>query len=131
MPFNLAPGPSMSLRAISLLIVASLASAAIGFAVGTTHGTDRATRELRGDAVIGTAGHLSTLVSIAGFLRDGRGAQALELAESMIGADIVLVGPSSHDIDEETRGHVRKALSGVSGYCARYPERAKYTPCGG
>ena len=120
----------MSLRAKSLGIVACLASAAIGFWVGASYGTDRATRELRGNAVIGTAGHLGTLVSIAGFLRDQRAAESLELAESMIGADIVLIGPSSQDIDDSARGHVRKALSSVSAYCARYPERGKYTPCG-
>ena len=120
----------MSNRAISYGILASVVALAIGFWLGATYGTRGVTRELLGNTVIGTAGHMDTLISIAGSIRDKRPKEALDLAESMIGADVVLVGPSSQDIDGDALAHVRKALRGLQSYCSQYTERGKYTPCG-
>ena len=120
----------MSARAMSFGILASLVTLAIGYWIGASYTSQRVTRELLGNAVVGTAGHMDTLVSIAGFIRDKRTDEALDLAESMIGADVLLVGPSSQDIDDDARAHVRKALSALGSYCSQYAERGKYTPCG-
>ena len=120
----------MSNRPMLFGVLASVVAFAIGVWLGGSYTSNLARREFLGNAMIGTAGHMDTLISIAGAIRDKNSNDALDLAESMIGADVVLVGPSIQDIDGDTRARVRKALSALATYCSQYSERRKYTPCG-